>query len=128
MKHQRSCSKYLPEWLCFGEFPERRFELGTKLQTEKLAVDLQNGEYLFVLIFNFVTSSLQLAIFSLAAKIALIHFEMPEITKMLHNVYKGSCTGKYIFEETFHSRFTVLALNVHGLRHRSKPYRFPPGW
>jgi hypothetical protein len=48
MKHQRSCSKYLPEWLCFGEYPERRFELGTKLQTEKLAGDLQNGEYLFV--------------------------------------------------------------------------------
>jgi hypothetical protein len=35
------------------------------------------------------------AIFSLAAKIALIHFETPEIAKMLHNVYKGSCIGKY---------------------------------
>jgi hypothetical protein len=27
------------------------------------------------------------------------------------------------FEETFHRRFAVLALNVHGLRHRSKPCR-----
>jgi hypothetical protein len=48
----------------------------------------------------------QNAIFSLAVKIALIHFETPEIAKMLHNVY--------IFEETFHSKFAVLALNVHG--------------
>jgi hypothetical protein len=53
MKHQRSCSKYLPECLCFGEFPERRFELGAKLQTEKLPSDLQNAEYLFVADFQF---------------------------------------------------------------------------
>jgi hypothetical protein len=32
------------------------------------------------------------------------------------------------FEETFHPRFAVLALNVHGLRRRSKPCRFSPGW
>jgi hypothetical protein len=32
------------------------------------------------------------------------------------------------FEEIFHRRFAVLALNVHGLRHRSKPYRFSSGW
>jgi hypothetical protein len=32
------------------------------------------------------------------------------------------------FEETFRSRFAVVALNVHGLRHRSKPYLFSPGW
>jgi hypothetical protein len=32
------------------------------------------------------------------------------------------------FKETFHRRFAVLALNDHGLRHRSKPYRFSPGW
>jgi hypothetical protein len=42
------------------------------------------------------------AIFSLVTKIALIHFETPEIVKMLRNVYKGS------FEETFHRRFAVL--------------------
>jgi hypothetical protein len=28
-----------------------------------------------------------------------IHFETPEITKMLHNVYKGSCIGKYPFRK-----------------------------
>jgi hypothetical protein len=27
--------------------------------------------------------------FSVAAKITLIHFETPEIAKMLHDVYKG---------------------------------------
>jgi hypothetical protein len=32
------------------------------------------------------------------------------------------------FEETFHRRFAVLALNVHGLRDGSKPYRFSLGW
>jgi hypothetical protein len=64
-------------------------------QTEKLPGVLQNAEYL------------------LAAKIALINFKTPEIAKMLHNVYKGSCTGKYLsFEATFHRRFAVVALNV----------------
>jgi hypothetical protein len=66
----------------------------------------------------------QFVIFSLSAKIALIHFETSEIAKMLHNVYKGSFVS---FEETFHRRFAVLALNVHGLRNRSKPHRFSPG-
>jgi hypothetical protein len=37
----------------FNKFHERRFELAAKLQTEKLAVDLQNAEYLFVADFQF---------------------------------------------------------------------------
>jgi hypothetical protein len=32
-----------------------------------------------------------------------------------------SVRWKVSFEETFHRRFTVLALNVHRLRHKSKP-------
>jgi hypothetical protein len=47
-------------------------------------------------------------------------FRTPEIAKMLHTVYKGSCIGQYAlrrFEETFHRRFAALALNVHALRH-----------
>jgi hypothetical protein len=33
------------------------------------------------------------------------------------------------FEEPFHRRFYVLALNVYGLRNlRSNPYQFSPGW
>jgi hypothetical protein len=40
-------------------------------------------------------------IFSLAAKIALIHFETPEIAKMLHNIYKGLCIGKYHLRTPF---------------------------
>jgi hypothetical protein len=31
------------------------------------------------------------------------------------------------FEETFHRRFALLALNVHVLRHRSRPYQFSSG-
>jgi hypothetical protein len=41
------------ECLCFDEFPERHFELATKLQTEKLPGDLQDAEYLFVAGFQF---------------------------------------------------------------------------
>jgi hypothetical protein len=39
--------------------------------------------------------------FSLAAKIALICFETPEIAKMLHNVYRNSCIGKYLLRKAF---------------------------
>jgi hypothetical protein len=48
---------------------------------------------LLQLIFSFI--------FSLVAKIALIHFETPEIAKMLHNVYKGSWIGKYPLRKPF---------------------------
>jgi hypothetical protein len=34
------------ESICSYEFPERRFELATKLETEKLPGDLQDAEYL----------------------------------------------------------------------------------
>jgi hypothetical protein len=37
----------------------------------------------------------------LAAKIMFIHFETPEITKTLCNVYKGSCVAKYPFKQLF---------------------------
>jgi hypothetical protein len=41
--------------LCFDEFPERRFEFATKLQTEKVPSDLQDAEYSCSwLVFNFV--------------------------------------------------------------------------
>jgi hypothetical protein len=66
MKHQRSCSSPChglqckfqhdvpkkaeldSDWLCFHEFPEWRFELAAKQQTEKLSGDLQDAECLFV--------------------------------------------------------------------------------
>jgi hypothetical protein len=52
---------------------------------------------------------------SLAPRIALIYFETPEdaaqrLQRFLH--------WEVRFEETFHCRFAVLALNGHGLRHR----------
>jgi hypothetical protein len=83
--------------------------LNSQPQTEKLSDDLQDAEYLFVAGFQFREK-----IF--LVQIALFHFETPEITKMLHNVYKVSCIGiwEVFFEETFHRRFAVLALNVTG--------------
>jgi hypothetical protein len=36
------------EFNFFDEFPERRFELADKLQTEKLLGDLQDAEHVFV--------------------------------------------------------------------------------
>jgi hypothetical protein len=59
------------EYLCFDEFPELRFGLAAKLQTEKLAGDLQDAEYLFVKNFVFCNKN---AIFSWTTKISLIHF------------------------------------------------------
>jgi hypothetical protein len=65
MKHQKSCTKCLPsfamqalarrvqECLYFEDFPELRFELATKLQTEKHSGDLQDAEYLFMAVFQF---------------------------------------------------------------------------
>jgi hypothetical protein len=61
-----------------------------KLQTEKLQVNLQHTEYLFVADLQFRQQFLLLhlnAIFSLVGKIALIHLETPEIEKGLHTTF-----------------------------------------
>jgi hypothetical protein len=66
-------------------------------QTES---DLQDVEYLLVAGFQFREEFLLLhlkRVFSLV----VIHFETPEIAKMLHNVYKGSCIGKYPLRKPF---------------------------
>jgi hypothetical protein len=119
MKHQRSCSKYLPECLCFGEFPERHFELGAKLQTEKLPSDLQNAEYLFVADFQF------------REKFLLLLLKCDLLIGGQDRAYSFRNARNHEDAAQRLQRFVhweVLALNVHGLRHRSKPYRFPPGW
>jgi hypothetical protein len=41
------------EYFCFDEFPQLRFGLAAKLQTEKLAGDLQDAEHLFAAGFQF---------------------------------------------------------------------------
>jgi hypothetical protein len=92
---------------CFDEFPVRRFELAPKLQTEKFPGDLQDAEYLFVLVFNFVKNFFSARNREDAAQ-RLQKFVYWEVS----------------FEETFHCKFAVLAWKVHGLHHRSKPYRF----
>jgi hypothetical protein len=99
--------------LCFNEFPEQRFELVAKLQ---LPGDLQNAAD-----FQFREEFLLLQLkfdFSLVAKIAYCCV-MFTIQRFVH--------WEEFFEETFHRRFAVLALNGHGLRHRAKLYRFYPG-
>jgi hypothetical protein len=71
MKHQRSCSNAChrlqcklhhdvskkaeldSECLCFDEFPERRYEFATILQTEKVPGDLQDAEYSFLFVAGF---------------------------------------------------------------------------
>jgi hypothetical protein len=84
-----------------------------KTQTEKLPDDLQDAEYLFVAGFQF-----------------LAYFKTPKIAKMPHNVYKVSCIRKHLLRKPSTVALLVLALNmnIHGLRHRSKPHRFSPGW
>jgi hypothetical protein len=81
------------------------------------------------LVFNFVKNFFfchENAIFALAAKIALIrnarnHEDAAQrLQRFAH--------WEVFFEETFHRRFAMLALNVHGLHHRSKSYRSSPGW
>jgi hypothetical protein len=45
------------ECICLEEFPESRFELAAKLQTEKLLYDLQDASTCSWLVFNFVKNS-----------------------------------------------------------------------
>jgi hypothetical protein len=59
-------------------------------------------------------------IFSLAVKITLSHSKRPKSRRCWTTFTKVRALRKVSFEATFHRRFAVLALNVHGLRHRSK--------
>jgi hypothetical protein len=47
---------------------------------------------------------------------------MPEVSKMLHNVYSWLVHWEVLFEETVHGRLAMLGLNFHELRHISKPF------
>jgi hypothetical protein len=116
------------EYLCFDEFPEY-VQLAAKLRTDKLPGDLQDAEYLFVAGLQFREELLlqlkcdvlvggQVRAFSL--RNARNHEDaIQRLQRFVHS--------EVSFEETFHGRFAVLALNIHGLRHRSKPYRISPG-
>jgi hypothetical protein len=119
------------ECLYFDEFPERRFELAAKLQTEKLSGDLKDAEYLFVADFQFREE------FLLQLKCDLLAGGQDRAYSFRNARNREDAAQRYLqrfvrwevfFEETFHRRVTVLALNVHGFRHKSKPYRFSPGW
>jgi hypothetical protein len=51
----------------------------------------------------------------LAAKIALIHFEAPEIGEDAAQRLQRFVHWEVSFEETFHCRFAVLALYIHAI-------------
>jgi hypothetical protein len=102
----------------FDVFPERRFELATKLQTEKLAGDLQDAEYLFVAGFQFREK------FLLQLKCDLLIGGQDRAYSFRNLEDAAQRLQRFVhwgvsFEETFHPSFAVLALNVHGLRHTS---------
>jgi hypothetical protein len=97
------------------------------LQTEKLPGDLQDAEYLFDSGFQFREEFLLLS-----RKCDLrvggqdrAYSKRPKSRRCCTTFTKVRALGS-IF--SFHRRFAVLALNVHGLRYRSKSYRFSPGW
>ncbi|KAJ3629260.1 hypothetical protein MTP99_013662 [Tenebrio molitor] len=92
------------ECLCFDQFPERHFELAAKVQTEKLSGDLQDDEHLFVAGFQFREEFLLQQLkcdLLVGGQDRAFSFRTPEIAKMLHNVYKGSCIGKYPLRKSF---------------------------
>jgi hypothetical protein len=110
-------------------FREIRFELAAKLQTEKLPGDLQDAEYLAG--FQFREEFLLLQIkcdLLVAGQDPAYSFRDARNREDAAQRLQRFVHWKVSFEETFHSRFAVLALNVHGLRHRSKPHRFSLGW
>jgi hypothetical protein len=81
------------ECLCFDEFPEWRFELAAKLQTEKLSGDLQYGEFLAGFQFREQFLPLQLREDAAQCLQKFVHWEVS-------------------FEETFYLRFVLLALRM----------------
>jgi hypothetical protein len=133
MKHQRRCSKRLPECLqhnvpkkveldldclCFEEFGKPNYKIRNSQVTYKTANAQFRGEFL----------PLQLKCALVGGQDRAYSFRNTrnhkDAVQLLHLfVHWNVC-----FKETFHRRFAMLALNVHGLRHRSKSYRFYPGW
>jgi hypothetical protein len=117
--------------LCFDEFPERLFELAGNLQTEKLSGDLQNASTLFVAGFQFREEFHLLQLncdIVVGAQDRTYSFRNARSREDAAQRLQRFVHWEVSFEETFHRRFAVLALNVHGLRHRSKPHRFSLGW
>jgi hypothetical protein len=149
MKHQRSCSSPChglqckfqhdvpkkaeldSDWLCFHEFPEWRFELAAKQQTEKLSGDLQDAECLFVAGLQFCEEFLVLQLkcdLLVGVQDGAYSFRNARNREDACTTFTTVLHWEVPFEETFYRRFAVLALNVHRRHHRSKSYRFSPGW
>jgi hypothetical protein len=98
---------------CFDEFPEQRFELATKFPG-----DLQD---LFVAGFQFREEfllQLKCDLFVGGQDRAYSFANVRNLENDAQSVQR-SCIRKYPLRKPF----TVDLPNVHGLRHRSKPYR-----
>jgi hypothetical protein len=90
--------------------------------------DLQNVEYLFVAGFQFREEFVRM---QLKCNLLVGDQDRAYLFRNARNREDAAQRLQIVhwelsFEETFHRRFAVLALNVHGLFPRSKPYRFRP--
>jgi hypothetical protein len=96
---------------CFKGFRETRFELAVKLQTEKLPDDFQDAEYLAG--FQFREEFLLLQIkcdLLVAGQDPTYSFRGARNREDAAQRLQSFVHWKVSFEETFHSRFAVLAL------------------
>jgi hypothetical protein len=95
------------EYLCFDEFPELRFGLAAKLQTEKLAGDLQDAEYLFREEFRLLQQKCDLLVDDQDLAYSFLNAQnRDDAAQRLQSFVHCEVS----FEETFHRRFAVLAL------------------
>jgi hypothetical protein len=108
--------------LCFNEFCDRRrrFKLVAKLQTEKLPGDLQDVECFFVPGFQFREEFLLLQLkcnLLVGSQDRTYSFRNARNREDAAQRLQRFVHWEVSFEEIFHRKFAMLALNVHGLRH-----------
>jgi hypothetical protein len=113
------------ECFCFDEFPQRPSELAAK---QKLPGNLQDAEKLFVAGFQFCEEVfLQLKCNVLVGGQASVYsFRNARNREDAAQRLQRFVRWEVSFQETFHCRFALLALNVQGLCHRTRPYQFSP--
>jgi hypothetical protein len=93
--------------LCFDEFPERRFELVAKLQTEKLSGDLPST--CSWLVFNFVTNFFLKCDLLVGGQDRAYSFRNARNREDAAQRLQRFVHWEVSSEETSHRRFAVLA-------------------
>jgi hypothetical protein len=86
--------------------------------------DLQDAEYFFVAGFQFREEFLLLQLkcdLLVGGQDRAYSFRNARNRENAAQRLQRLVRSEVSFEETSHSRFAVVALNLHGLRHRSKP-------